>query len=121
MVWVALVTSASVQDPPGALRAFARLEPHAQRLLKIYADGRYGGSLPGLVQNLAGWELEVVEKPSDQKGFVVLPKRWIVERTFAWLGKYRRLSKDYEFLPDSSEAMIRWAMVNRMLHCLAPD
>ena len=119
-MWGILVTAASVQDPSGAQRAFARLEPNAERLQKIYADGRYGGTLPNLVLQLCGWELEVVKKADDQKGFVVLPKRWIVERTFAWMGKYRRLSEDYEFLPESSEAMIRWAMVNRMTRCLAP-
>ena len=110
-----------MQDPQGAQCAFARLEPHAERLKKIYADARYGGTLPNLVLQLCGWELEVVHKAEGQQGFVVLPKRWIVERTFAWLGKYRRLSKDYEFLPESSEAMIQWAMVHRMARCLAPD
>jgi putative transposase len=97
------------------------LEPHDERLQKIYADARYGGTLPNLVKQLFGWQLEVVKKLDDQKGFVVLPMRWIVERTFAWMGKYRRLSKDYEFEPKSSEAIILWAMVNRMLHKLAPD
>lgn len=116
-----LVTAASVQDPQGAQGAFALLEPHAQRLQKIYADARYGGTLPNLVLQLSGWELEVVAKAEGQKGFVVLPKRWIVERTFAWMSKYRRLSKEYEFLPASSEAMIRWAMINRMARWLAPD
>jgi putative transposase len=114
LIWVLLVTAASLQDPAGAKRAFAYLEPHAQRLQTIYADARYGGTLPSLVQDLYGWKLEVVHKAKDQKGFVVLPKRWIVERTFAWFGKYRRLSKDYEFEPDSSAAMIHWAMIDRM-------
>jgi putative transposase len=117
---VALVTAASVQDPTGALRAFACLEPHAERLVKIYADGRYAGTLPGLVKDVSGWDLQVVKRPDDQKGFVVLPKRWIVERTFAWLGKCRRLSKDYEFQPESSQAIIRWAMVRHMIRRLAP-
>ncbi len=61
-----------------------------------------------------------IVKRSDVGKFVVLPKRWIVERTFAWLGKYCRLSKDYESDPRSSEAMIRLAMINRMLHRLQP-
>src|SRR5262249_14657131 len=118
LIWVALVTAASVQDPAGAKQALAQMEPHSERLHKIYADGRYGGSLPNLVKNLFDWELEVVKKADDQPGFVVLPKRWIVERTFAWLGKYRRLSKDYEYEPASSEAMIRWAMIQRMSRVL---
>jgi putative transposase len=120
LIWVVLVTAASVQDPAGAGRAFARLEPHAQRLQTVYGDARYGGTLPNLIDNLTGWQVNVVEKPKDQKGFVLLPKRWVVERTFAWLGKYRRLSKDYEFEPESSEAMIQWAMVHRMVRLLRP-
>ena len=113
-----LVTAASVQDPAGAKPALAQMEAHGSRLQKIYADGRYGGTLPNLVKNLYDWELEVVKKPDNQPGFVVLPKRWIVERTLAWLGKFRRLSKDYEYQPASSEAMIRWAMIQRMSRVL---
>ena len=67
-----------------------------------------------------GWVLQVVKRTDDMKGFVVLPKRWIVERTFAWLGRYRRLSKDYEEQTRNSETMIRLAMINLMLHRLAP-
>lgn len=83
----------------------------------MWADGGYGGPL---AQEVAAWgmTLQVVEKPKDRKGFSVLPRRWVVERTFAWLGKCRRLSKDYEALPESSEAMIRLAMTNIMLHRL---
>jgi len=64
-------------------------------------------------------DAEIVRR-SDLKRFVVLPKRWIVERTFAWLGKYRRLSKDYEYLPAVSEAWVYMAMIDRMLHRLCP-
>ena len=64
--------------------------------------------------------LNIVKKLDDQKGFVVLPMRWIVERTLAWLSKNRRLSKDYEFEPKSSEAMIKWAMIALMVRRLAP-
>jgi transposase len=119
-VWALVVTAASVQDRDGALRALAQMEPFAERLQVIFADGNYSGHLPGLVKDLTDWLLQVVKKPEGQKGFTILPKRWIVERTLAWFGKYRRMSKDYEFLPNSSEAMIRWAMVNRMLRHLAP-
>lgn len=69
--------------------------------------------------NLAGWIFEVVKRSEDTDGFVVLPRRWVVERTFAWLGRYRRLSKDYEQLPETSEAMIYAAMVHLMLKRLA--
>lgn len=67
-----------------------------------------------------GWTLEVVKRNDDVKSFVVMPKRWVVERTFAWLGHFRRLSKDYEYLPTTSEAMIYAAMVHLMLRRLAP-
>ena len=109
-----VVTAASVPDRDGALELFARFEPFAQRLAVIFADSNYAGWLVHLVQYLASWTLVIVKKLAQQEGFVVLPKRWIVERTFAWLGKYRRLSKDYEFRPESSEAMILWATVHRM-------
>ncbi len=66
-----------------------------------------------------GWTLEVVRKKEGQKGFEVLPRRWVVERTFAWFGRYRRLSKDYEYLPTTSETMLYVAMVNLMLRRLA--
>ena len=65
------------------------------------------------VLKLAGWLFKVVERPKGAKGFVLLPRRWVVERTFAWLGRYRRLSKDYEQLPETSEAMIYAAMVRQ--------
>jgi putative transposase len=64
--------------------------------------------------------LEIVKRPAKAAGFVLLPRRWVVERSFAWLGRYRRLSKDYEALPTSSEAMIRIAMIQLMLHRLVP-
>ena len=68
---------------------------------------------------MCGRAIQVVKR-TELHRFVVLPKRWIVERTFAWLGKYRRLSKDYEDLPESSQAMIHIAMINLMLHRLSP-
>lgn len=66
------------------------------------------------------WRLEIVKRSANTTGFKVLPKRWIVERTFAWLGRYRRHSKDYEALTTSSQAMILISMINLMLHRLAP-
>ncbi len=71
------------------------------------------------MQEHCGWLLQIVKRNDDVKGFQVLPKRWIVERTFAWLSRYRRLSKDYEYLPASSEAMITIAMIHLMLVRLA--
>ena len=68
-----------------------------------------------------GWRLEIVKRTDDMKGFVVLPRRWIVERTFGWFGRYRRLAKDYEEQTRNSETMIRLAMINLMLHRLEPE
>lgn len=67
-----------------------------------------------------GWILEIVQRDSDVKDFVLLPRRWGVERTFSWLGNYRRLSKDYEYRAETSEAMIHAAMTRLMLRRLAP-
>ena len=119
LLWGLCVTPASVQDRDGALLLLRQVERLEDRLQTMYADGSYRGALECLVATLCDWKLVIVEKPEGQKGFAVLPKRWIIERTFAWLGKYRRLSKDYEFRPESSKAMIYWAMTNRMLRLLA--
>ncbi len=71
------------------------------------------------IWQLAGWVFEVVKRTEEAVGFVVLPRRWVVERTCAWLGRYRRLSKDYEQLPETSETMMYAAMVHIMLRRLA--
>ena len=90
------------------------------RISLIWADGAYKGPLVDWVKQQYGWVLEIVKKPADQQGFRVLPRRWVVERTLAWLGRYRRLSKDYEALPESEEAWITIAMINLMLQRLYP-
>lgn len=81
----------------------------------VWADGGYAGKLIEWLQQWCGWVLEIVRKLEGQVGFQVLPKRWLVERTFAWLGHSRRLSKDYEELVENSEAMIHIAMIRLML------
>ena len=91
----------------------------ATRLTLIWADGGYAGKLIAWVKDICGWRLEIVKRSDDVKGFKVVPKRWIVERTFAWLYRYRRLSKDYEYLVSSSENMIYIAMIQLMLRRLA--
>ena len=86
----------------------------------IWTDSTFGGKVfTAWIKESFGWILEVVKKKEGQKGFEVLPKRWVVERTFAWFGRYRRLSKDYEYLPTTSETMLYAAMVNLMLRRLA--
>ena len=93
------------------------------RLRLIWADGAYAGELLAWVWwALRPWRkvrLEIVKRPKGVKGFRLLPWRWIVERTFGWLGRYRRLSKDYEYLTQTSEAMIRVAMIHLMVRRLA--
>lgn len=120
------VYAANNNDRDGARKLFARVEGQFPRLALIWADTGYGGvPLRGWVKEHLGAELEVTALPAKQlerdgprRGFVPIKKRWIVERTFAWLGRNRRLAKDYEFLPESSEAQIKFAMVRLMLRRL---
>lgn len=99
-----------------------RLGEQYRRLKVIFGDSAYGRSgLPQWVQQTFGWVLQTVLRPVGVKGFVVLPKRWIVERTFAWLARYRRHSKDYEKTEASSEAITYIAMISLMLKRLAKD
>lgn len=81
----------------------------------IWADGGYSGKLIEWVRQSCGWILEIVKRNDDMQGFVILPKRWIVERTFGWLNKHRRLSKDYEVRIEASESMIYLSMIRLML------
>ena len=94
-----------------------------KRIKVIFADSAYGrNKLPEWVKGTYGWILQTVNRPVGAKGFVVLPKRWIVERTFAWIGRCRRNSKDYERNPETSEAMIQITMIALMLRRLErPD
>jgi putative transposase len=88
----------------------------------IWADQAYAGDLIAWVWALRrgrNVRLDIVKRPEGAKGFLLLPKRWIVERTFAWLGRYRRLAKDYEYSPTTSEAMIRVAMIHLMVRRVA--
>ncbi len=115
-----VVHAANIQDGAGAKLVLARMQGRFPRLRKIWADGAYRGGLIAWTHQLLGCVLEIVKRSDDQTGFVVLPKRWIVERTFGWFGRYRRLSKDYEEIPASSESMIYIAMIHLMLRRLAP-
>jgi putative transposase len=119
LILALVVTAASVSDPAGARLLFQRWGGHCKKLRCIWVDGTYRGTLLEWVKTRLRAVLRPVLRSDDQKEFVVLPKRWIVERTFAWLGESRRLSKDYEFLPESSEAMIHIAMIRIMLRRLA--
>lgn len=114
-----VVHAADIQDRDGARWVLERVDRRFHRLRRIWADGGYAGAFVGWARRRCGRIVEIVKR-SDLHRFVVLPKRWIVERTFAWMNKYRRLSKDYETLPISSEAMLYVAMINLMIHRLKP-
>ena len=114
-----VVTAASVSDPAGARLLFARLGGACKKLRKLWVDGTYRGTLVDWVAEHCQFLLQPVLRSDNVKGFVVLPRRWVVERTFAWLTQCRRLSKDYERLSTSSEAMIYLAMTRLMLRRLA--
>ena len=114
------VTPADVQDRAGARCLLAGLKLLVPRLKKIWADRAYSGEeLARWCEEERGWELEVVERNRGAQGFKVLPRRWIVERTFSWLVRNRRLSKDYERMVQSSETFIKAAMIRLILRRLA--
>lgn len=119
LILALVVHPADVQDRDGGKLLIKQLGTRFRRLQVIFADGGYAGRFVGWA---AGWYRRTIEivKRTEVGKFVVLPKRWIVERTFSWLGRYRRLSKDYETLTNSSEAMILIAMINVMIHRLSP-
>jgi putative transposase len=119
LLLIVLVHAANIQDRDGAKLVFNKAKQYFSRLRLIWADGGYAGKLIAWVLNNHNWVLEIVKRSDDIKGFQVLPRRWVVERTFAWLSFCRRLSKDYEVLPETSEAMIYAAMVHLMVRRLA--
>jgi putative transposase len=87
----------------------------------IWVDSTFAGKdFIAYIAKEFGWQLEQVKRTDDQPGFQVIPKRWVVERTYSWFGNYRRLSKDYEFLPTTSEMMIFAAMIHLMVRRLKP-
>ena len=111
-----VIPTADIQDQEGAKPTLAALAGRFKRLDVIFGDSAYKRSdLPDWVMEKFGWTLQPVLRPVDVKGFVVLPKRWIVKRTFAWIGRNRRHAKDYERNTDSSKAMIYIAMSARIL------
>jgi putative transposase len=119
MGWIltVLITPANVQDRDGAKQLLEQVRDLFPRLKTIFADGGYAGQLVEWVRDACGWLLSIVKRTTP--GFEVLPKRWIVERTFAWLTRYRRLARDYEQKPDTVQAMTYAAMVHLMLRRFA--
>jgi putative transposase len=119
LLLVVIVHAANVQDRDGAKLVFGKLTGRLPRLQKVWADGAYGGQLLDWVKQRFTWVLDIVKRDPLVKGFKVLPKRWIVERTFGWLSHCRRLSKDYEGLTETSEAFVYTAMIRLMVRRLA--
>jgi len=114
------VQPASLQDPTGAPPVLVEALTKAPTLRLLWGDGRYSGPIVNMAASALSLRVEVVAKPSAQKGFAVLPHRWVVARTFGWLGKYRRLAgRDFETNPRNSETWIRICMSNLMVRRLA--
>jgi transposase len=109
-----VVHSAGIQDRIGARAVLMRLFRRFDTIIKIFADGGYTGKLIGWAKEMFDYDVEIVKR-NEQHTFKVLPKRWIVERTFAWLNWSRRLSKDYELNPTSAETMVHIAFVHLLL------
>lgn len=114
-----LVHNARLHDSQQAPHLLKRLVGKVPRLRAILADCGYAGTPAGLVERCFGWVLSLVYREEGQRGFVVLKQRWVVERTFAWFGGYRRLSKDYEYLPAVSEAMVQLCAIRLMIRRIA--
>ena len=119
LLLIVVVHTANIQDRDGAKLVLEQIKGNFSRLELIWADAGYSGQLVDWVNSVCGWILEIVKRSDDIKGFQVLPHRWVVERTFGWLGRYRRLSKDYEGLTESSQALIYAAMIHLMVRRLA--
>ncbi len=119
LLLMVVVHAANIQDRDGAMLVLGKAKGKFPRLQLIWADGGYAGELIDWAKQFCNWILEIVKRSDDVKGFQVLPHRWVVERTFGWLNRYRRLSKDYEGLPETSESMIYAAMSHLMVKRLS--
>jgi putative transposase len=120
LVLAAVVTPADVPDRDMGWWLLDHLAGRFLRLVKIWADSNYAGALEEIAKTRYGRELEIVKRAPEETGFVVQKRRWIVERTLAWFGRYRQLSKEYTQDPGSSEAQIYLVMTHLMLRRLCP-
>ena len=119
LIIAVVVHTATIQDPAGAKLVLAKVATGFPRLRLIWADGGYQDKIETWVKEKLHCLVQIIKRSDKAKGFQVLPRRWVVERTFAWLDRYRRLSKDYEFLPATAEALIQVAMIHLMTRRLA--
>jgi transposase len=108
------VTPASVQDRDGAKPLLEALRDYTPTIRKVWADGGYAGKLVDWARGELGVDLEIVKRP-QLHCFQVLPRRWVVERTLAWISRCRRCDKDYERLPEVHEALVRWSQIRTLL------
>jgi transposase len=111
LLLIVLVTAASVQDRDGAKPLLEQLVAACRRVRLVWADGGYAGKLVTWAKTSLTIVLQIVKRSDDAKGFVVLPRRWVVERTLAWIVRHRRCARDYERLPAHHETMVRWTMI----------
>jgi putative transposase len=123
LVLVVLVLAANVQDRDGGWMVLSAMHEVCPSIVKVWADGAYAGALVQRAHNELNVEVEIVKTPPGAHSFQVLPCRWVVERTLGWLNRERRLSKDYERLPSTTEAWVNVAMVRLMTRRLShpPD
>jgi transposase len=119
LLLVVMVCAASVQDRDGGRVILNRLTDRRRQVRHMFADGGFAGRLVDWAAAILRMTVEVVRKPERRRGFTVLPRRWAVEHTLAWLTAHRRLARDYERHPATSEAMIRWAAINTMTRRIA--
>jgi putative transposase len=113
-----VVHPAGIQDRDGAKAVLLEARGRLPRLRLVWADGGYAGRLLQWAKRACGWLVQTVLRPAGAVGFVLLPRRWVVERTFAWWHRYRRLARDYEYLVESSEAMLYATMIHLMVRRL---
>ena len=118
LVLAVVVHPADIQDRDGAKLVLSKLLGRFPQLRLIWADAGNPGQLVVWVLSVSGWVLEIVRRPRSSQQFEVLPRRWVVERTLAWMGRRRRLSKDYEALPATTEAWVHLAMIHLMVRRL---
>lgn len=116
-----VVHPADIQDREGAYLVLEQAEAQTTRVQQLWADAAYRGAFARWVTAAWGWTIAIGQRPPDTVGFAVQPRRWVVERTFGWLGRCRRLSKDYEEYPVTSETWIALAMCALLLRRLCPS
>ena len=118
---VVLVTAASLQDRDGGRLVLDKAWMKMPSIALVWADGGYAGRCVEFARRMPRITLAIAKKPEGQRGFEVLPRRWVVERALSWLVRCRRLDHDYERRPEHAEAMVKWAMIGLMTRRLAPS